>query len=323
MLCLQGPGGKIINMAGAQGGSYSPPEDVGALFAPPVEFQSSPGIDSHASQPPVSLTSDLGRFQSPSHSGSPDRLLASLMFAQNAAADGSSSSLNQAGSDHPWTPFQPEQSSSYDIFRAPVAGNGLRQTVTAADGSVVKEVDIFAPFSQKTNLLDPFRAPSSSQEVQDLSVSKVADPFHFSPTKESDIFQIEPKEGAKLFQTALPKENGLSEVADIFSPTSVGDSLDSLDPGGPNRPPDLPLATPLGAKRGIFQPTPFSLALASATTPEQAPTDVPPVSVHHRYTHVSGFFDKYLTSIIGLLMDRISTLVFSCSVMQLYSKCCF
>ena len=229
MLCLQGPAGQKFNMVAAQGASSSPPEEVDTLFAPPAEFlnslweASTPPPDDHTSQPPMSLTSDLGPFQDPSHSAAPDHLLAALMSTQRALEDASRSSLDRAGSDRPRTPSQTEPSSGYNIFSAPPAGGGLSRPVVAEGGSVVKEADLFHPFPNNTHFLDrPFQPPSSTQEGQNLSVSKVADQF-LVPTQELDIFQTQPKEGAKLFQTPLPKsENGpfqtpLPNGTDIFN----------------------------------------------------------------------------------------------------------
>ncbi|KAK0153164.1 hypothetical protein N1851_005135 [Merluccius polli] len=230
------PAGQKVNMVAAQGASSSPTEKVGTLFAPPTEFLNSPWEAStpppDTSQPPMSLTSDLGRFQNPSHSAAPDHLLTALMSTQRAPEDASHSSLDQAGSDRPRTPSQTEPSSGYDIFSAPPAGGGLSRPVVAEGGSVVKEADLFHPFPNNSHFLDrPFQPPSSTQEGQNLSVSNVADQFHV-PTQELDIFQTQPKEGAKLFQTLLPKsENGpfqtpLPNGTDIFNnPFSAGNDV--------------------------------------------------------------------------------------------------
>ncbi|CAL8241672.1 unnamed protein product [Merluccius merluccius] len=295
------PAGQKVNMVAAQGASSSPTEKVDTLFAPPTEFLNSPLEAStpppDTSQPPMSLTSDLGRFQNPSHSAAPDHLLIALMSTQRAPEDASHSSLDQAGSDRPRTPSQTEPSSGYDIFSAPLAGGGLSRPVVAEGGSIAKEANLFHPFPNNTHFLDrPFQPPSSTQEGQNLSVSDVAD---LVPTQELDIFQTQPKEGAKLFQTPLPKSENdpfqtpLPNGTDIFNnpfsagndvygaPKAKSDIFSVLPPTLPNRPPDTTLTTPLRSKHGILQPTPFSLALASTATPQQSPTDLPSIAPYN------------------------------------------
>ncbi|KAJ3585291.1 hypothetical protein NHX12_014012 [Muraenolepis orangiensis] len=366
------PGRKMSQRMGAPA-----EEDGDVLFSPPSEFQSSswqattpPPSDTHDASP-VSLTSDLGQPLNL------DPFLAAILASQENPP---------ARPDPPQTALLAETSGGDDLVPAPAVPG-----VPGQNGAVVKEADLFfSPLPIDTVFPDPFRTLSGSREVQDPSVPKFADPFPFPPAEGLDIFRKRPEEGAKLFQTPPPKENGLSngtdifkdpfsaeegiydfpkargdifsvpprseslsipsnvavnpfrpspdvdwlfqprppetpgsarptnqpadgpdlslardtvgashptdaatpdprtsglylnlsQAPDIFSATSVGDSLDATtrkaSSPGTVRLPDMTQPAPLEAKRGILQPTPFSLALASTATPPQSPVDRSP-----------------------------------------------
>ncbi|CAL8377427.1 unnamed protein product [Boreogadus saida] len=216
---VRGPSGQKTPTAGLQAASSSLPEGAFPLCAPPTALQASPGEasatppDSSLSQPPLSSTSDLGRFQRPSDLSSLDQSSVRPLSSQKAAAAaavGSMSSMNQAFSDPTWSPQLTEPSGGYDASPAPAAGDGLSRSVAEGAGSVVKKADVFPWFPFDENTLDPFRTPPGTQEVQ---APERAGPFLLSPEQQENIFQSRPKEGDKLFRTPLPeKETGLFQT---------------------------------------------------------------------------------------------------------------
>ncbi|CAL8376832.1 unnamed protein product [Gadus morhua 'NCC'] len=232
------PGTQEVQAPERAGPFLLSPEQQENIFQENI-FQSRPKEGDKLFRTPLP-EKETGLFQTPLPNGA-------LVYRDPFSADNDLFSF----SDHP--PSEALSLSTNGIQRSPDGDPFFQRGPMEAQGSVV----LPAPLSQSANR--PSDSPNWSVFVNTSSASSSA-----------------PADDTVTAPRAALSPN-LSDAADIFSPavdpgTGVAPPSRPPTPARPDVPPAVTLTTPTGSNRGILQPTPFALALASMATAQPSPT---------------------------------------------------